>query len=254
MTVQPLGEAWEEPRAEDSMQFAYSTLRDRILAGHLEAGAVLSQVRLARELGISRTPLREALRRLVAEHLVTGDFNHRMRVSELNLDDFDQIYAMRIALEPLGIAATLPLLGDERRAALTRSVERMEEAIGALDLTWFRAEHRAFHLGLLDGGGRRTVTLLEDLWDQSERYRLAYLHRDHDHAGGVGTSMERLRTSQDEHRAILAAALDGDVGGCIAAVVAHLQRTVEVVFRESMRVPRPTMVTMAVQARSGAAG
>ena len=249
MTVQPLGEAWEPGRIEDSMQFVYGTLRDRILAGELEPGAVLSQVQLAKQFGISRTPLREALRRLVAEHLVSGDFNRRMRVSELNLDDLDQIYAMRIALEPIGIAATLPLADDAGHAALSDSVDRMGEAIATLDLELFRREHRAFHLGLTAGGGARLHGLLGDLWDHSERYRLAYLQ--HDYADRDSASAERLHTSQAEHRGILAAALAGDANACSAALVAHLQRTVDVVFRESMLVPRPGVATFAVAARSG---
>ena len=249
MTVQPLGGAWEPERTEDSMQFVYGTLRDRILDGDLEPGAVLSQVRLARQFGISRTPLREALRRLVAEALVTGDFNRRMRVSELNLDDLDQIYAMRIALEPVGVAATLPLTDPARRVALADSVDRMGEAIATLDLELFRREHRVFHLGLTAGGGARLHGLLGDLWDHSERYRLAYLQ--HDYAERDSASAERLRTSQAEHRGILAAALAGDADACSEALVAHLQRTVDVVFRESMRVPRPRVASFAVEARSG---
>lgn len=235
-----------ELRDEDSMQFAYRALRADILTGHLEPGTVLSQVRLARELGISRTPLREALRRLAHEQLVTGDFNHRMRVSELDLDDFDQIYAMRIALEPIGVAATVPELDTEARATLAGHVEQMSEAIAQLDLERFRTGHRAFHLGLTGGSGERIHRTLTDLWDHSERYRLAYLH--HDYAAPDSASTERLQASQDEHRKILAAAAAGDVDACSGALVAHLKRTVYVVFTEAVQPPRPRLVNWAIEA------
>lgn len=97
---------------------------------------------LAARLGISRTPLREALRRLIAEGLVTGDFNRRMRVSELDLEDFDQIYAMRFALEPVGIQVTIPMLTDRERSELTCEAERMEAAEEAADRESFRRAHR----------------------------------------------------------------------------------------------------------------
>ena len=241
MTLQPDDDS--PVRADDSMEFAYLSLRTDILSGELSPGSVLSQVQLARTLGISRTPLREALRRLVAEHLVTGDFNQRMRVSELNLDDVDQIYAMRIALEPVGIRATIPTLNDLERASLSRHVQNMDDAIDSLDLSQFRGEHRAFHLALTSGSGTRMVALLSDLWDHSERYRLAYLQ--HDYRDRDSASAERLRVSQDEHRHILQEALSGNASGCAALLVTHLRRTVDVVFQESVRVPQPRIVMAA---------
>lgn len=240
------GEA-DGARADDSVRFAYQRLREQILMGDLAPGAVLSQVQLAQTLGLSRTPLREALRRLVAEYLVTGDFNRRMRVSELNLDDLDQIYAMRIALEPVGIRATMPRLDSAGRERLTQHLVGMGEAIDVLDLERFRHEHRAFHLGLTAGSGMRMNAVLEELWDHSERYRLAYLQ--HNYADRDSASAERLRASQLEHRSILDAALAGDMRGCTDQLVAHLRRTVDVVFRESAWVPRPRLANTAVSAR-----
>ena len=249
MTTELVTADFAPNRAENSMQTVYATLRDRILTGALEPGSVLSQVQLAQQFGISRTPLREALRRLIAEQLVSGDFNRRMRVSELNLGDLDQIYAMRIALEPVGVAATLASITIPQQAALTRSVDRMEEAIDRLDLEMFRREHRSFHLGLTAGAGARLHAALGDLWDHSERYRLAYLQ--HDYSEPDSASADRLRSSQAEHRSILAAALTGDAAACSVALVAHLRRTVDVVFRESNPIPRPRVVAFAVAARSG---
>lgn len=224
---------------DDSALLAYMRLREQILTGELAPGTVLSQVRLARDFGISRTPLREAVRRLVEERLVVGDFNRRMRVSELHLDDFDQIYAMRIALEPVGIAATVPVLDAPALADLAAHVDQMDAAIDRLHLKRFRSEHRAFHLALTSAAGPRIEKTLADLWDHSERYRLTYLQ--HDYAAPDSASAERLRTSQVEHRAILAGALDADVATCAGALVAHLQRTVDVVFAEAARPVQPRL-------------
>lgn len=232
-------------RAEDAVQFAHRVLRGEILDGRLPGGAVLSQVRLALELGISRTPLREALRRLVSEGLVVGDFNQRMRVSALDLEDLDQIYAMRIALEPVGVASTVPLLDDAGRAALTSHVAAMDAAIAGGDGAAFRRRHRAFHLGLTADAGPRVNGVLAELWDHSERYRLSYLHRDHPDAAGD----HRLRVSQDEHRALLAAAVAGDGVRCGDALVAHLRRTLETVFAEAAVTPRARLTHEALDRR-----
>ncbi len=198
-------------RAADSALLAYTALREQILTGELPPGRTLSQVQLARDLGISRTPLREALQRLVEERLVVDDFNRQMRVSELQLDDFDQIYAMRIALEPIGIAVTVPTLTRQQQTTLTTHVDGMDEAIDSLDLRRFRSEHRAFHLGLTAAAGPRMSKIFIELWDHSERYRLSYLH--HDYADPDSASLDRLRVSQVEHRGILSTALRADATG-----------------------------------------
>ena len=215
---------------EDSVAFAHRVLRARILDGSLPPGGALSQVRLAADLGISRTPLREAIGRLMAEGLVAGDFNHQVRVAGLDLADLDQVYAMRMALEPLGIVATVPGLDEGARRALVGHVDAMDAALEADAMDGFRAHHRAFHLGLTADGGARLCASLATLFDHSERYRRAYLHEDA-HAGDA--SRCRLELSQTEHRAILAAAVAGRARECADQQVAHLRRTVEVVFLEA---------------------
>jgi DNA-binding GntR family transcriptional regulator len=221
---------------EDAVAAAYAAVREDILSGRLRPGAPLSQVRLAERFGISRTPLREALRRLVGEGLVVGDFNRRMRVSELSLDDLDQIYAMRLALEPVALRAAVPSLTDDRRRTLAAEVEGMEAAADADDIEAFRGHHRAFHVGVLAGSGERIERVLRDLWDHSERYRRSYLHVDE--LTGHGASPERLEISHREHREILESALAGDVDACIARSEAHLHRTLDSVVRESGLAPR----------------
>ncbi|MEV6985029.1 GntR family transcriptional regulator [Sphaerisporangium sp. NPDC051017] len=231
-------------RDEDATEFAYRMLRSDILNGALTPGSTLSQAQLARDLGISRTPLREALRRLAAEHLVSGNFNQRMRVSELDLEDLDQIYAMRIALEPVAVRATLPL-DRPSRTALSRQLAKMAAAIEDRDLERFRREHRDFDMGIIAGTGTRMRTLLATLWDQAERYRLAYLTNEG--VAGEDTLLERLRVSQEEHEAILKAALTDDVEACTNALVTHLERTVKLLFLDTVSVPKPQLSQAAAE-------
>ena len=238
----------EDEGSLDAVDLAYRTLRSNVLDGTLPPGRVLSQVTLARELGISRTPLREALRQLASEGLVVGDFNQRLRVTELDLEDFDAIYASRIALEPVAIRATVPFLEEAHKRLLATHVDGMDEAMAAPDLTSFRLHHRAFHLGLAALTGVRMRRMLAELWDHSERYRLSYLHVEH--ARPNEASAERLSVSQLEHRVLLSAAIDGDAELCADLLIEHLRRTVEMVFQEQAARPSPRVSLIAIGAPS----
>lgn len=102
-------------------------LRDAILRGDLEPGRRLSQVELADELGVSRIPLRDALRRLSAEGLVEIDGRRGARVSSLTADDVAEIYEMRLMLEPECARRAVESLDDDasdRVLALSEEMDR----------------------------------------------------------------------------------------------------------------------------------
>src|SRR5215470_9704358 len=103
----------------------YKHLRQQILDGALPPGTILSQVQLAQQLGVSRTPLREALRLLQEERLVLAEHNHRVRVADINLEELESLYASRIMLEPLALALTIPQLAQHEFDALARMLEDM---------------------------------------------------------------------------------------------------------------------------------
>src|ERR671923_2666709 len=86
----------------------HEQLRDAILRGEIPAGEATSQVTLARQLDVGRTPLREALRMLQREGLVISEPNRRVRVAELSSDDAEELYVMRIALEAGPNPETVP--------------------------------------------------------------------------------------------------------------------------------------------------
>lgn len=238
-----------DARDGDSAEFAYVSIRSAILSGQVPPGTVLSQANFARNLGISRTPLREALNRLTSEGLIIGgDYNRRMKVSELDLDDFDQIYMARIALEPVAVATTVEQLDVAHKHDLSTHVDDMDLAIGDLDMVAFRRHHRSFHLGLTSLAGARIQRILADLWDNSERYRLAYLHYDYEQRGSA--LLNRLELSQAEHRQMLDAAIDGDGDVCASVLVSHLTRTLTAVFDEAADVPRSRIADKSILFRS----
>ncbi|MDX6547863.1 MAG: hypothetical protein QOG33_1413 [Gaiellales bacterium] len=141
----------------------YAALRERILAGDLARGTRLRQALLADELGVSRTPLREALRRLSTEGLVEFSPNRGATVSELDFGDMRHAWSARVALEP-GAAR----LAAERRDG--QSIARLQRAIAAQrsagsDRQESFSANREFHLALAAASGNPHLTrFAEMLW------------------------------------------------------------------------------------------
>lgn len=150
---------------------AYAHIRQQILDGSLEAGSPLAQYDLAAELGISITPLREAVRRLSGEGWIRLDTHRNARVAELDLHEARQLLEARRALEPAAVA-----LAAERRT--DEDVVRMQEALERLrpvTRKWGEpalAAHREVHRSLYAASHNDVVArMLDDLWDKSDRYR-----------------------------------------------------------------------------------
>jgi DNA-binding GntR family transcriptional regulator len=170
----------------------FRALRSAILAGRLPAGDKITEQDVSGALSVSRTPLREAFRRLEAEGLVSPSPSRGVVVRGLTWQDFEDIYEMRAVLEPLAA----------RRAATRISAEVLEELLGYLELAEFFAgkarfkdverQSALFHQAIYRecGNARLRDTLIE-LSDYVHRSPLYQKH-------GPGSSSELL----DEHRRI----------------------------------------------------
>lgn len=161
-------------RPVDEQRRAYEKVRERILCGDLKPGAWVSQVELAATLNLSRTPLREALRRLEAEDLIQLDFNRRLRVAPLSVDDLESLYSMRIVAEPLAVRLSVPALTDEDLAVAREALDQTVAAGEAGDEEGVFRSHRAFHMQLLAHAETRLRAHVETLWDYSVRYIRIY--------------------------------------------------------------------------------
>jgi DNA-binding GntR family transcriptional regulator len=191
----------EPLQIESVVDQAYAMLRTRIVDGDLGRGTRLRQEALADELGVSRTPLREALRRPAAEGLVEFDPNRGAQVVDMSPEDVPRAYEARVVVEP----------GAARLAAVRRRPEQlsaMREAIAAerASTGWISAYHasRAFHLALVRASENdHLIRMAEALWVPGIAQAIYELQ--------AGAADDLIDTDVAEHERIVAAIEAGDV-------------------------------------------
>ena len=193
---------------------AYELVREQVLRGDLVPGAVIAQATLARELGISTTPLREALRRLMTEGLVELDAHRDARVTRLTAEEARDLIEIRRSLDPLAAA-----LAAERRTredlALIRSTAAELLPLRTDPDTAELLTHRRFHAAIYSAShNQMLVQTLDGLWDKADRYRRLALEN--------GRTEEDLDRTHTEHRALVEAIAAGDSDTAAAVMLAHV--------------------------------
>jgi DNA-binding GntR family transcriptional regulator len=200
-----------------------AAIRDRvraaIVAGELGPETVATQSQLADAFGVSRTPMREALRMLELEGLIVRETNRRFRIAGFSLDDLEELYVMRLSLETSALRLTMPSFTHADHAELEGLLAQMKRFALVSDWQGFEAPHRAFHARLIDGAGARVTEQLGRLWDHAARYRSAYAIV----VGGGDDDAWALR--RGEHRALLDAVEDGDLETAVRLLASHYART-----------------------------
>ena len=183
--------------------YAYDELRRRILTGEIPQGSVLSQAMLAQEIGVSTTPLREALRRLAAEGLVQLESHRDARVAALTAEEARDLYAIRENLDPLaaGLAAEARTEADMEN--IETALKQLTPLHDAADLAAMTA-HREFHRAVYCASHNPLlINILEGLWDKADRYRQVGLQSQND------SEKDRIRV-REEHIQIAEAVIAGD--------------------------------------------
>ncbi|MBI4182382.1 MAG: GntR family transcriptional regulator [Proteobacteria bacterium] len=191
-------------------ELAVEALRDAILRGKYEPGQRLRQNQVARELGLSATPVREALRELRAQGIVEHQSRRSVRVAELDLDNLRELYAVRSLLESRAARLSVPCLTEADLARLVRLQATMEAAFKAARMKAILAADKEFHETLYrSAGNRHLLGLVRQLWESFPRHLLWLVPG-------------RTESSLAEHRRILAAARRRDGAAAARAVGRHL--------------------------------
>lgn len=193
----------------------HGRLRAMILSGELPPGSVLLQAEMARKLGVSRTPMREAFRLLQEEGLIDARPDQRARVRAVDPEDLDAVYGARIMLETLAVSMTAKSLTDDEVQRMSDALKRMNELAGGDRPDEWQAAHRDFHRIATRAVGPQLQRMLASLGEHSERYvRLAQL--------GAPGSWGRAHT---DHEALLEALRLGDPTEAARSIARHLART-----------------------------
>jgi len=143
---------------EPIRELVYRHLRDRILLGSYLYGERLIESEIATALGVSRTPVREAMRMLELEGLVRYLNRRGVMVTNIAADDMDEIYALREVLEGLSARLCAQLRTEEEAARLVELQSEMEQAYTKGDAAEFTALHLEFNMCLYHTSGNRRLT------------------------------------------------------------------------------------------------
>ena len=166
------GDAFEKPTTL-AVEIARH-LRERIMSGALAPGERVNETRVTRELALSRSPVREALRILEAEGLVILEAHRGARVRAVSEDDLEEIFDVRLMIESHGVLRHLHRLAPDALAPLRRAVEDARAALAAGDVDRWHQESLRFHDGLVMLAGNRHLTRLhEELKTSLRRYQIA---------------------------------------------------------------------------------
>jgi len=211
------------PEIRQAIPVLHTYLRECVLDGTLTPGTKLSQVALAEQLGVSRTPLREVLRMLQEEGLVEIEPNQRTRVAGLDPQELDEVYASRILLETLALSITLDGFTTAHQRDAKRLLTAMRRAARTGDFgVWF-GSHARFHRLITAGAGPSMRKQLTVFADRTIRYIRIYQL----------SEPESWQSAGDvEHAAILEALVAHDDRAALSGLAHHLARTAERVLRD----------------------
>lgn len=191
-----------------------ASLREEILSGQFAPGTRIRQEDIAEQFGASRSPVREALRMLDADGLVTLVANTGAWIAQLSLTECEEMYQIRERVEPLLLNASMPNLTEESLERLAILALEME---ANQDVETFLRLDREFHL--LSYSGASTALLgdmVQRLWNTTQHYRRAYTRL---------LASNGFKTAHYEHHLLLGAITRGDAEEAERILYGHIRRT-----------------------------
>jgi DNA-binding GntR family transcriptional regulator len=201
----------------------FEALRDGIISGRLAPGEWLRQEHISEELGVSQTPVRQALERLAAEGLVERVAYRGVRVPQIEAEDFAEIFGLRLLLEPLIMRHAARNISPDSLAELNKMVEDAQAFVSLDQMSRRRTLNRELHLRLSDECGYPLLSRLFEMVFNRFPHWMIYegMFRQIDFLEG------RLKRETAEHRAMLAAISEGDVEMAERLAKEHIHATGE---------------------------
>lgn len=197
----------------------FNTLRRAILRGELKPGERLMEIQLANKLGVSRTPIREAIRKLELEGLVLMVPRKGAEVAEITEKNLRDVLEVRCALEELAVQLACDRIDEARMQQLLDAAAHFRNILGTADITELGEADEAFHDVIFQAtDNRRLIQLLNNLREQMYRYRIEYLKK-----------KECYPQLLEEHAAIIQAIREHDKAKATEITVQHINNQVDTV-------------------------
>jgi len=196
-------------------------LRQRIIRGELAGGTLLRQEQLAEQYGISRMPVREALQQLDAEGLIVSQLHRSAQVVELSPAELNEIFDLRLMLEPDLLARAIPRMTPESRAKSQGLLDALEHAYNTGDISHWGMLNADFHLSLYEPSARPvTLAFFRRISLQADRYIRLQM-----------TLTDAVSDGAQEHQRLFELSRDGNVPAATALLTRHISRTREQLLR-----------------------
>lgn len=201
----------------------YGLLHSAIMGGTLTPGERLPIEELASALGTSPMPVRDALRRLNAVGLVENVAHRGARVREISIEDLEDVYTARIALESAAIRRTAAHFTETAATTASRWLQVQQEATARDDMPAAMQAHKEFHFALYGGTESDWVSqLIQIAWEGSQRYR----------TGALRVTQQSLDARNEEHQRLLDACVARDPDLAASELRHHLAHTANQVSRQ----------------------
>ena len=190
----------------------FNTLRQGILKGDLKPGERLMEIHLAGKLGVSRTPIREAIRMLELEGLVTMVPRKGAEVARISKQDLRDVLEVRRSLDSLAVSLACERITEEEKDDLKKAEDDFEKAIDTSDATTIAEADVKFHDVILKASKNgRLMQMVNNLAERVYRYRLEYIKDKRNHARLI-----------EEHRKIMKYIDDGDTENACITIQMHI--------------------------------
>ncbi len=203
-------------------EVVFNTLRQAILTGELKPGERLMEIHLANRLGVSRTPIREAIRKLELEGLVTMIPRRGAEVAQITEKSMNDVLEVRRALDALCVELACERITQEKLEELKAACDGFEKAVKTKDVKKIAQADVALHDIIVEAtGNQRLIQMVNNLSEQMYRYRFEYIKDSEQHENLV-----------EEHRIIYESLVKKDKETASSAAKLHIDNQKKAIIRQ----------------------